>query len=213
MFLELKCLLSKDKTKSICLSWGSGSVNSVKQLLWQAGAQAWEDRWRPDLWATCFLFFFSLGQTGNYKESCPAMEHIHKAKLNSTASTKPLSKPCFKLTRVPQAKKNYKHKLHTGDKLPILPKPLPQTLLSSELQKETLWKSIKLVILYHYIDSVAWDCNLISGVACISVTELSWLLFFIISSLFQKDRILSAALFSFTLIDTEFNYVFLAHST
>lgn len=66
------------------------------------------------------------------------MEHIHKAKLNSIASTKLFSKLCFKLTRVPQAKKNYKHKLHTRDKLPVLPKPLPQTLLSPVLQKETL---------------------------------------------------------------------------
>lgn len=94
-----------------------------------------------------------------------------------------------------------------------LPKPFPQTLLRIILQKENLWKSIELPTLYHYTDSMAWDRNLISGVACICITELSWLLFFIISSHFQKGRTLSAALFSFTLIDTEFNYVFLAHST
>lgn len=93
------------------------------------------------------------------------------------------------------------------------PKPFPQTLLSMILQKENLWKSLKLVTRYHYADYMAWDCNLISGVACICITELAWLLFFIISSLFQKGRILSAALFSFTLIDNEFNYVFLAHRT
>lgn len=44
------------------------------------------------------------------------MKHIHKAKLNSIASTKLFSKLCFKLKRVPQAKTNYKQKSRIGAK-------------------------------------------------------------------------------------------------
>lgn len=70
---------------------------------------------------------------------------------------------------------------------------------------------MELVTSYHYRDPMASDCNLISGVACICMTELSPLLSYISSSPFQKGRTLSAELFSFTLTDAEFNYTFLSH--
>ena len=63
------------------------------------------------------------------------MEHIHKAKLNSIASTELFSKPCFKLKRVPQAKKNYKHKLRTGDKLPVPPQTVPSNIIKHNTAK------------------------------------------------------------------------------
>lgn len=137
LFSELNCFLFEDETKSICLSQASGSVNLVKQLLWQAGAEAWEGRWGPDLWATCFLFlfFFPLGQIGTFKELCPAMEHIHKAKLNSIANTKLFSNPRFKLNRVPQARKNYKRELCTGDKLPVPPQTIPSNIIKHDTTK------------------------------------------------------------------------------
>lgn len=140
------------------------------------------------------------------------MKHIHKAKLNSIASTKLFSKLCFKLKESATSEEKLQAEITYWSEITS---PSPNTFLQTLLSiiQQNLWKSIKLVTLYHYTDSMARDCNLISGVACIYITELSWLLSFIISSHFQKGRTLSAALFSFTLIDTEFNYVFLSHST
>lgn len=145
------------------------------------------------------------------------MKHIHNVKLNSIASAKQKHcfQNCFKLKRVPQAKTNCKQEKHTGDKLLASSQNIPSNIRNYHTTKgplRNLRESMELVTSYHYRDPMAWDCNLISGVACIYRTELSPLLSYISSSHFQKGRTLSAALFSFTLTDAEFNYAFLSHS-
>lgn len=60
---------------------------------------------------------------------------IHKAKLNSVASTELFSNPCFKLKSVPQEKKNYKRKLLIGDKLPGPPQTIPSNIIKYNTTK------------------------------------------------------------------------------